>query len=74
MELMSFVAQKINGGKEKFSKHWLVPHGYHSYPTLQRTFEAIRDFLEKTEIEGIVFHHPDGRMAKIRRSDFGFKW
>ncbi len=64
---------KINGGKEKFSQHWLVPHGYHSYPTLQRTFESIRDFLEKTEIEGIVFHHPDGRMAKIRRSDFGFK-
>ena len=65
---------KINGGKEKLSNHWLVPHGFHSYHTLKRTFEAIRDFLEKTEIEGIVFHHPDGRMAKIRRSDFGLKW
>lgn len=23
--------------------------------------------------EGIVFHHPDGRMCKIRKSDFGIK-
>jgi hypothetical protein len=64
---------KINGGKEKFSHHWLVPHGYHSYLTLSRTFESIHDFLGKNDIEGIVFHHPDGRMAKIRKSDFGIK-
>lgn len=38
------------------------------------TFESLKTFLGKIEIEGIVFHHPDGRMCKIRRSDFGFKW
>ena len=25
-------------------------------------------------VEGIVWHHPDGRMVKIKRKDFGFKW
>lgn len=25
-------------------------------------------------IEGIVWHHPDGRMAKIKRRDFGLDW
>lgn len=24
--------------------------------------------------EGIVFHHPDGRRAKVKRSDFGLPW
>ena len=39
------------------------------------TFESIRDMLEKgTGSEGIVWHHPDGRMAKIKRKDFGFDW
>lgn len=26
------------------------------------------------EAAGVVFHHPDGRMAKIKRSDFGLAW
>ena len=38
------------------------------------TFEGIREYLRETHIEGIVFHHPDGRMVKIRRDDFGFAW
>ena len=28
---------------------------------------------EHFDIEGIVFHHPDGRMCKIRKSDFGIR-
>ena len=43
---------------------------------VKRTFEGMFDFLRecKPPIKGIVFHHPDGRMAKIRRKDFGLKW
>jgi hypothetical protein len=26
------------------------------------------------DIEGIVWHHPDGRMVKIKKKDFGYKW
>jgi hypothetical protein len=70
------VGPRINGNKQGYQSHELVRH-FDPIPSIflpELTFESIRDFLEKTEIEGIVFHHPDGRMAKIRRSDFGFKW
>lgn len=39
-----------------------------------RTFDGLRDFLEENHVEGIVFVHPDGRMAKIKRRDFGIPW
>lgn len=51
------------------------------YENVPRTFDALKRFLEKLEskyspghlAEGIVFHHPDGRRAKIKRKDFGFE-
>lgn len=50
-------------------------HGFVRFPEAPRTFAGLRDFLsENDNSEGIVFHHPDGRMAKIRRADFGFPW
>lgn len=39
-----------------------------------RTYEGLRSWLKSSEFEGLVFHHPDGRMAKIKRRDFGLKW
>lgn len=30
--------------------------------------------LVENVIEGLVWHHDDGRMAKIKRRDFGLKW
>jgi hypothetical protein len=63
---------KVQGNPEKFEKHTLVPHGtFILHP--ERTFEGIKQYLENHDIEGIVFHHPDGRMCKIRKSDFGIK-
>mgnify|MGYP001599045113 FL=1 len=38
------------------------------------TFETIRGWLQIHDMEGIVWHHPAGRMAKIKRRDFGFPW
>jgi hypothetical protein len=40
---------------------------------VNRSFEALKKYLELNDMEGIVFHHPDGRMAKIRKTDFGIK-
>lgn len=37
-------------------------------------FDTIRNYLATHPIEGIVFHHPDGRLAKIKRRDFGLPW
>jgi hypothetical protein len=38
-----------------------------------RTFGGIRDWMVGRDIEGVVFHHTDGRMAKIKLRDFGLK-
>jgi hypothetical protein len=38
-----------------------------------RTFDGIKAWLSGRDIEGVVFHHPDGRMAKIKKRDFGLR-
>jgi hypothetical protein len=75
------VGPKIQGNPYGLRYHMLMPHGGGPAVLLwrpedggRRTFETIKSFLEGFGHEGIVFHHPDGRMAKIRRRDFGFRW
>lgn len=62
---------KINGNPEGCEAHGLLAHGAEHldlYSPLD--FEYLRDWLSKTPFEGIVWHHPDGRMAKLKRRDF----
>jgi hypothetical protein len=69
------IGPKVNGNPEHLSEHTLVAHGSGQIPELpERSFEAIREYLRENVIEGLVFHHFDGRMAKIRRPDFGLAW
>jgi hypothetical protein len=67
------VGPKIQGNPEGFDKHWLILHGAGDEPDVPRTFEGIRDYLMEANIEGIVFHHEDGRMAKVKLRDYGLK-
>jgi Family of unknown function (DUF5565) len=62
---------KINGNPEGFDKHFLISHGGFTFliPP-ERTYDALRTWLLNNKYEGIVYHHPDGRMAKIKRKDF----
>lgn len=39
-----------------------------------RRFASLRAWFEFNVIEGIVWHHTDGRMCKIKRRDFGLSW
>lgn len=66
------VGPKIQGNPEGYTTHRLVPHGKMLLNT-PRTFDGIREWLKDKNIEGIVWHHPDGRMVKIKKKDFGFK-
>jgi hypothetical protein len=66
---------KINGNPENFDKHVLIAHidaEVLEVPDL--SYEGLRRRLEPREgfgfIEGIVWHHPDGRMAKLKVRDF----
>lgn len=66
---------RINGNHEHLASHILVRHGAERWDDVPRNFDGLRAFLAATpDVEGIVFHHPDGRMAKIRRDDFGLDW
>lgn len=63
---------RVQGNPEELDRHELVRHGQ-SRLRVERTFSGIFDYLKNHTIEGIVFHHPDGRMCKIRKSDFGLR-
>lgn len=73
------VGPKIQGNPERFTSHQLiavspVSTNLKCIYEVPRTFDGLRALLESTNIEGIVFHHPDGRLAKIKRRDFGLPW
>lgn len=61
---------KIQGNPDRFEQHVLVPHGKEVLADAPRTFAGLKSYLEDKDIEGIVWHHPDGRMVKIKRRDF----
>jgi hypothetical protein len=66
---------KIQGNKDQRAKHVLQPHAQaECYYDAPRDFEGLKAWLAEHEIEGLVWHNPDGRMAKIKRRDFGLKW
>lgn len=68
------VGPKVQGNRDHFSEMTLVRHGRDVLEDFPRTFAGMREYLEAHEIEGVGFHHPDGRMAKVRRKDFGIRW
>lgn len=74
-ETYELVGPKVQGGIERaYIEHALVPHAETpSFPAVPRSFSGIRDWLAGRDIEGLVFQHPDGRMAKIKLRDFGMK-
>lgn len=66
---------KVQGNPENFEHHLLVPHGAHTIllgepVTFERIRDAVLSFASAGGWEGIVWHHPDGRMAKIKARDF----
>lgn len=65
---------KVQGNPEHAEEHYLQPHWLaESYPDVPVEFEALKAWLEDKDIEGIVWHHPDGRMVKIKKKDYRLK-
>ncbi len=65
---------KIGANPEGFAKLTLIRHGALVLRDAPRTFDGLRAYLVAWNMEGVVFHHPDGRMAKVKRTDFGLAW
>lgn len=66
---------KVQGNPEKRERHVLAAH---NDPTLvladvPLTFDRLKGWMAGRDIEGIVWHHSDGRMAKLKLRDFGLK-
>ncbi|WNM34823.1 hypothetical protein RKE30_32865 [Streptomyces sp. Li-HN-5-11] len=71
---------RIQGNPLALDDHLCVPFNLEVpvYQDVPRSYTGLRDFLAGLEsryapghlAEGIVFHHPDGRRAKIKRKDF----
>lgn len=75
------IGPKVQGNRHSFDRHYLIRHGFHHdgrrsmcgmVPT---GFEQLGEHLHGTVdldpgFEGFVWHHPDGRMAKIKAKDF----
>jgi len=74
------IGEKVNSNKHRITGHMLVPHGHDElehhqfFTTPPRTFDELNQWFSENELEGIVWWHPDGRMVKIKRSDFGYEW
>lgn len=66
------IGPRINGNPEMTIYHVLVPHGDEIIDA-PRTFDELREWFKTQDIEGIVWHHPDGRMVKIKKKDFGLE-
>jgi hypothetical protein len=61
---------KVNGNPESFAVHCLVRH--HDAERLKgvpRDFDGLITWLLKQPHEGVVWHAPDGRMAKLKVRD-----
>ena len=67
------VGPKVQGNPEGLSCYELFRHGDAPLFGVPLDFDGIKEFLKAQNIEGIVWHHPDGRMVKIKKKDFGFK-
>jgi hypothetical protein len=65
------VGPHFQGNPEKCATDTLIRHGLTEMVGCPRDFEGIREYLRPLDIEGIVFYHPDGRMAKVKKKDYG---
>lgn len=68
------VGPKVQGNPYNLERHELWKHGSKKVEIIDFSFENLKSVISNLNEEGLVFHHPDGRMAKLRRSDFNLDW
>jgi hypothetical protein len=78
------VGPTVRANPYDLDQHYLLRHGDSWYPpgVVPVGFEELAEWFASWgydpefgfAVEGIVWHHPDGRKAKVKRSDFGLPW
>jgi hypothetical protein len=63
---------KINGNPEGFDTHRLIAHdtAEQVWFPLEPDAALIAHTVRNLKFEGVVWHHPDGRMAKLKVRDY----
>lgn len=64
---------KVQGNPERLDSHFLIPHAKAEILEPPRNFIEMKEWMREINFEGVVFHHEDGRMAKIKRRDFNLR-
>lgn len=72
------IGEKIQGNPENIMGHQLILHGRETIPIGEISYNTIKEYLEITDIEGIVFYYGNicpayATMCKIKKKDFGLK-
>jgi hypothetical protein len=65
------IGPKVNGNPEAMPHHMVILHaGAQVLDDAPRSFGELAAWLHAQPYEGVVWHHADGRMAKIKKRDF----
>lgn len=67
------IGVKVNGNPEQIDPdfgHQLMSHALAEELDAPHDFDGLAKFLADFSGEGLVWHHPDGRMAKLKGRDF----
>lgn len=64
---------RVQGNPEGYWYHTLIKHGSIVIRNVPRDFFGLTEYFKRNDIEGIVWHHSDGRMVKIKGVDFGIE-
>lgn len=67
------IGPHFNANPHNLDLDILVPHGTEKI-TVKRDYDSIKQYLEETPIEGIVFWLNGEPVCKIKRSDFNLPW
>ena len=64
------IGTRHGANPESLAQEELRQHGDTVLHDCPRDYEGLRNYLWERTMEGVVWHHPDGRMVKIKRNDF----
>lgn len=68
------VGPKVQGNKYNLEHHQLWLHGSRKIQLTTGSYDELKQWFAVNHLEGVVWHHPDGRMVKLRKKDFGLPW
>lgn len=66
------IGTRHGANPENLTRHILIPHGKDVITDIPLSFHGIKEYLKDKVIEGVVWHHPTGKMVKIKKNDFDY--